>query len=225
MLPTKSKIKVVIADDHEIFRDGMKLTLQKAENIDLLGEAADGKELMKLVETTEPDVVITDIKMPTMDGVEATKEIKQKFPGIEVIALSMFDDEQLILEMLDAGALGYLLKNSDKFEITDAVQSVYEGNPYYCKFTSGKLAKLIALSRDKKEKKKKETDFSEKEIEIIRLICQEFTNKEIGERVFLSSRTVEGYRMKILEKLNAKNTVGIVIEAIRLGIYHPDKGE
>jgi len=216
------QIKVVIADDHEIFRDGMKLTLQKADNIQLLGEASDGKELIKQIEALNPDVVITDIKMPGMDGVEATKIIKQQFPGIAVIALSMFDDEELILEMLEAGALGYLLKNSDKFEITDAVESVHDGKPYYCKFTSGKLAKLIALNRDKKEKKKKEADFSEKEIDIIKLICREHTNKEIAEKVFLSSRTVEGYRMKILEKLNAKNTVGIVVEAIRLGIYDPE---
>ncbi|HTN44860.1 MAG TPA: response regulator transcription factor [Flavipsychrobacter sp.] len=219
----KNTIKVLIADDHEIFRDGLKLMLQKAENIELIGEAADGKELIKMVGTTHPDVVITDIKMPVMDGVDATKHIKEHFPAIQVIALSMFDDEQLILEMLDAGALGYLLKNSDKFEITDAVETVFEGKPYYCKFTSGKLAKLIALNRDKKEKKKREADFSEKEIEIIKLICQEFTNKEIGEKVFLSARTVEGYRMKILEKMEAKNTVGIVIEAIRLGIYIPDE--
>lgn len=220
---SSKNIKVVIADDHEIFRDGLKLMLKKADSIDLIGEAADGKELIKLIEATRPDVVITDIKMPVMDGVDATKHIRQHFPGVQVIALSMFDDEQLILEMLDAGAQGYLLKNSDKFEITDAVESVFEGKNYYCKFTSGKLAKLIALQRDQKEKKKKEAEFSEKEIEIIKLICQEFTNKEIGEKVFLSSRTVEGYRMKILEKMDAKNTVGIVIEAIRLGIYHPDE--
>jgi DNA-binding NarL/FixJ family response regulator len=219
----KNTIKVLIADDHEIFRDGLKLMLHKAENIELIGEAADGKELIKMVGTSNPDVVITDIKMPVMDGVDATKHIKEHFPEIQVIALSMFDDEQLILEMLDAGALGYLLKNSDKFEITDAIETVFEGKPYYCKFTSGKLAKLIALNRDKKDKKKKEADFSEKEIEIIKLICQEFTNKEIGEKVFLSARTVEGYRMKILEKMEAKNTVGIVIEAIRLGIYIPDE--
>lgn len=223
MKPKNINIKVVIADDHEIFRDGLKLMLQKAESIDLIGEAADGKELIKMAETAQPDVVITDIKMPVMDGVEATKHIRKYFPEMQVIALSMFDDEQLILEMLDAGAKGYLLKNSDKFEITDAVESVFEGKNYYCKFTSGKLAKLIAFQRDKIDKKKKEAEFSEKEIEIIKLICGEFTNKEIGEKVFLSTRTVEGYRMKILEKMEAKNTVGIVIEAIRLGFYNPDE--
>lgn len=221
MKNTKQNIKVLIADDHEIFRDGLKLMLSMAESIDLVGEAANGKELLKLIESAQPDVVITDIKMPIMDGVEATKHIKEHHPSIEIIALSMFDDEELILEMLDAGAKGYLLKNSDKFEITDAVAAVHEGNSYYCKHTSGKLAKLIALNREKHDKKKKEAEFSDKEKEIIALICQEYTNKEIGEKVFLSSRTVEGYRMKIMEKLKAKNTVGIVVEAIRYGIYSP----
>lgn len=221
MKQTNNSISVVIADDHEIFRDGLKLMLQKAENVNLVGEAGDGKELLALIETVRPAVVITDIKMPVMDGVEATKLIKERYPDTGVIALSMFDDEQLILEMLEAGAHGYLLKNSDKFEITDAIQTVYDGKQYYCKFTSGKLAKLIAISRNNMQKKKKEAEFTDKEKDIIRLICKEYTNKQIGEELFMSTRTVEGYRMKILEKMDAKNTVGIVIEAIRLGIYDP----
>lgn len=221
MKQTNNSISVVIADDHEIFRDGLKLMLQKAENVNLVGEAGDGKELLALIESVRPAVVITDIKMPVMDGVEATKLIKERYPDTGVIALSMFDDEQLILEMLEAGAHGYLLKNSDKFEITDAIQTVYDGKQYYCKFTSGKLAKLIALSRNNAQKKKKEAEFTDKEKDIIRLICKEYTNKQIGEELFMSTRTVEGYRMKILEKMDAKNTVGIVIEAIRLGIYDP----
>lgn len=221
MKQTNNSISVVIADDHEIFRDGLKLMLQKAENVNLVGEAGDGKELLALIESVRPAVVITDIKMPVMDGVEATKLIKERYPDTGVIALSMFDDEQLILEMLEAGAHGYLLKNSDKFEITDAIQTVYDGKQYYCKFTSGKLAKLIAISRNNMQKKKKEAEFTDKEKDIIRLICKEYTNKQIGEELFMSTRTVEGYRMKILEKMDAKNTVGIVIEAIRLGIYDP----
>ena len=135
----------------------------------------------------------------------------------------MFDDEHLILDMLEAGALGYLLKNSDKQEITDAIEAVAAGKSFYCKTTSNKLAKLIALSKIKKEKKEKEDIFNDKELEIIKLICQEKTNKEIAEIIFLSPRTIEGYRMKIMEKMEVKNTVGIVVEAIRLGIYDPDK--
>ena len=214
-------IKVVIADDHEIFRDGLKLMIESAKNIQLIGEAANGVELVNLVEKNNPDIVVTDIKMPQMDGVEATKIIREQYPHIEVIALSMFDDEQLILEILEAGAIGYLLKNSDKTEVIDAINMAYKHQSYYCKQTSAKLAKLIAYSKHVNQKKQKESEFSEREKEIIKLICAEYTNKEIGEKLFLSTRTVEGYRMKILEKMDAKNIVGIVIEAIRLGIYSP----
>lgn len=219
---TSIPIKVVIADDHELFRDGLNLMLGSVEGIHLAGQAADGKELVKLVEEVQPDVVITDIKMPNMDGPEATRYIADKHPVIKVIALSMFDDEELILEMLEAGATGYLLKNADKAEVIEAIHSVYGNTPYYCKSTSGKLVKLIAYSKNNIQKQKKEAEFSDREKEIIRLICREYTNKQIGEELFLSTRTVEGYRMKILEKMGAKNIVGIVIEAIRLGIYNPD---
>lgn len=217
----KIPIKVIIADDHEIFRDGLKLILNAAGNIDLVGEACNGRELIGLAAGLLPDVIITDIKMPVMDGVAATGHIRTHFPCTRVIALSMFDDEQMILEMLEAGATGYLLKNADKIEVIDAIERVNAGETYYCKHTSGQLAKLIAYSRHNMEKQKKEAEFSEREKEIIRLICQEYTNKQIGEMVFLSTRTVEGYRMKILEKMGAKNIVGIVIESIRLGIYDP----
>lgn len=215
-------IKVLIADDHEIFRDGLKLMLGSVDTIDLAGEAANGKELAALVDKVRPDVVVTDIKMPVMDGPQVTRYIIENHPLVKVIALSMFDDEELILEMLEAGATGYLLKNADKAEVIDAIHSVYGNTPYYCKSTSGKLVKLIAYSRANMQKQKKEAEFTEKEKDIIRLICKEYTNKQIGETLFLSTRTVEGYRMKILEKMGAKNIVGIVIEAIRLGIYVPE---
>jgi len=215
-------IKVLIADDHEIFRDGLKLMLGSVDTIDLAGEAANGKELAALVDKMNPDVVVTDIKMPVMDGPQVTKYIMQHHPLVKVIALSMFDDEELILEMLESGATGYLLKNADKSEMIDAIHSVHNNTPYYCKSTSGKLVKLIAYSRANMQKQRKEAEFTEKEKDIIRLICKEYTNKQIGETLFLSTRTVEGYRMKILEKMGAKNIVGIVIEAIRLGIYIPE---
>lgn len=221
MKHSNTLINVVIADDHEIFRDGLKLMLSAMPDIHLLDEAKDGNELIKIVAKLKPHVVITDIKMPGMDGVEATQHIKQYQPETEVIALSMFDDEQLVMEMLEAGALGYLLKNSDKSEVTAAIHNAYMHQPYYCKFTSAKLAKLIAYSKGKSERKQREAEFSDREKEIIKLICEEYTNKQIGEKLFISTRTVEGYRMKILDKMEVKNTVGIVIEAIRLGIYTP----
>ncbi len=221
MTTAEHVITIAIADDHEIFRDGLKLMLQHAANIRLVGEAANGKELIGIIKESSPEVVITDIKMPEMDGVETTKYIREHFPGVKVIALSMFDDEQLILEMLESGATGYLLKNSDKAEVIEAINTVYDDIPYYCKFTSAKLAKLIAYSKKTDKKKQKESEFSDREKEIIRMMCEEYSNKEIAEKLFISPRTIEGIRMKILDKMNVRSVAGVVIEAIRLGIYVP----
>lgn len=219
----RQAIKVVIADDHEIFRDGLKLMLSHAADITCVGEAADGKELISIIEKLQPDVIITDIKMPGLDGIEAARQITAKYPLIGIIGLSMFEEEQLIMDMLEAGASGYLLKNSDKEELIDAIHTVYKNGQYYCKHTSAKLAKMIAHSRNTKAAaKEKAPEFTDKEVQIIKLICEGFTNKEIGERLFMSVRTIEGYRIKILEKMNVKNTVGIVITAIRLGYYSPE---
>ncbi len=214
MFPT-SNIKLLIADDHEIFRDGFKLMLSKFEEIELVGEAENGRELLTLTEATKPDVIITDIKMPIMDGIEATKKIAALYPNIGIIGLSMFDEDDLIIDMLEAGAKGFLLKNAGKLEIIEAIKTVYEDNPYYCKTTSHKLTKMIAESKFNPYKKKEKIVFNEKELEIIQLICKEFTNKEIADKLFLSTRTVEGYRLKILEKMNAKNTVGFVVYAMK----------
>lgn len=221
MTKVETIINVAIADDHEIFRDGLKLMLKNADRINIVGEAANGRQLLQVIRDTNPDVIITDIKMPEMDGVEATKHVIENYPTVKVIALSMFDDEQLILEMLEAGALGYLLKNSDKSEVIEAIHTVFAGVPYYCKFTSAKMARLIAFSRHNDRKRQKEAEFTDREKEIIVLMCKEYTNKEIAEKLFISARTIEGIRMKILEKMNAKNVAGIVVEAIRLGIYTP----
>lgn len=209
-------VRVVIADDHEIFRDGLALMISKQKELELAGQAENGKELVQLVEKTQPEVVITDIKMPICDGIEATKILLQKFPDIKIIALSMFDEEKLIVEMLEAGAKGYLLKNADKSEITEAVQEVYQDKVYYCRHTSAKLASMIMKSSFNPYRKQEAvTTFSEREIEIIKLICRQCTAQEIGERLFLSRRTVEGYRTKILEKMNVKNAVGVLLYAIK----------
>lgn len=214
-----STIRIIIADDHEIFRDGFKLMLTKQKDIDLIGEAENGKELFELTEKLQPHVVITDIKMPIMDGIEATKAISSKFEDIGIIGLSMFDEDDLIIDMLEAGAKGYLLKNANKEQIIDAITTVYNGDPYYCKTTSNKLTQMIAKSRFNPYHKKEKTEFTDREKEIIQLICQELTNKEISDKLFLSSRTVEGHRLKIMEKMSVKNPVGLIVYAIKNGLF------
>lgn len=217
-MSSAADIKLIIADDHEIFRDGFKLMLTKFPEIILTGEAANGKELVELTGELLPDVVITDIKMPVMDGIEATKKIVELYPQIGIIGLSMYDDDELIIEMLEAGAKGYLIKNAGKEQITEAIRTVYNDEPYYCKTTSYKLTNMIAKSRFNPYKKTSRAEFSDREKEIIELICREHTNKEIGDKLYLSVRTVEGHRLRIMEKMNVKNTVGLVVYAIKNGI-------
>ncbi len=209
------KITLVIADDHEIFRDGLALMLSKQKNIELVGQAENGKELITLIELVNPDIILTDIKMPVMDGVEATRRILEKNSDCKIIALSMFDEENLIVDMLEAGARGYLLKNADKQEIIEAIVSVYENNTYYFRRTTAKLTSIIVNSKFYPYKKSKPVEFNEREKDIIRYICMQDTAQQIADKLFLSKRTVEGYRTKILEKMNVKNTAGVVIYALK----------
>lgn len=208
-------IRLVVADDHEIFLDGLALMLSRQENITLVGQASDGRELLEIVEKENPDVVMTDIKMPRMDGISATRQIIHTNPDARIIALSMFDEEDQIVEMLEAGAKGYLLKNADKLEILEAIASVYEDRTYYCKSTSAKLASMIARSKFNPYKQRERVTFTDREQEIIQLICQQLTAQQIGDKIFLSKRTVEGYRTRILDKMNVRNTAGVVMYALK----------
>ncbi len=211
----KKNISLVIADDHEIFRDGLALMLNKQENMTLVGQAGNGRELVQLVADKQPDIVLTDIKMPYLDGIAACRLLLQQNPDLKIIALSMFEEEDLIVEMLEAGAKGYLLKNADKKEIQEAILTVHEGNIFYCKHTSNRLASLIVKSKFEPHRKRSGNLFTERERQIIQLICRQHTAQEIGEQLFLSKRTVEGYRTRILEKMDVKNTAGVVVFALK----------
>ena len=210
-----NSIRLVIADDHEIFRDGLALMLSKQDTVVLAGQAGDGEELLRLVADTQPDVVLTDVKMPRLGGIAASRMLLQRYPNLKIIALSMFDEEDLIVEMLETGARGYLLKNADKKEILEAILTVYEGSIFYCKHTTARLASMIVKSKFDTHKKPQESLFTDREKEIIRLICRQHTAQEIGGLLYLSKRTVEGYRTRILEKMDVKNTAGVVIFALK----------
>ena len=212
-------INIILADDHEIFRDGFRVMLKKISHINLVGEAANGQELITISKELKPDVIITDIKMPVMDGIEATKLLTRMYPDVGIIALSMFNEENLIVDMLEAGACGYLLKNAPKDEIINAITSVFQKQTYYCKSTNARLAQMIAGSTYDPLKKGNKPIFSDNEIIAIILICRQYSNQEIGDQLNLSKRTVEGYREKILEKIKAKNTAGIVVYAIKHKIF------
>jgi DNA-binding NarL/FixJ family response regulator len=212
-------IRIVLADDHEIFRDGFNTMIKKQNEIELIGEAENGRELLRITKELQPDVIITDIKMPLMDGIESTKILTAQYPGIGVIALSMFDEDNLVVDMLEAGAKGYLIKNAPKHEILEAVRTVYNDGTYYCHHTSNRLAQMIATSKFNPYKKKNKIHFTERETDIIKLICAELSSKEMAHQLNLSARTIEGHRDNILKKIDAKNLAGIVVYAIKNGIY------
>lgn len=187
----------------------------------LVGEADNGREVLALTAQERPDVIFMDIQMPVMDGIETTKRLKETYPDVGIIALTMFNDDNLVVDMLEAGAKGYLLKNTNAKEVAQAIQAVYNGGTYYCSATSQKLTKLIASSKYNPYKRLPKPTFTEREIQVMKLICQEYSNKEIANVLNISSRTVETHREKILEKTDAKNAVGIALYAIKEGFYSP----
>lgn len=213
---------VMIADDHEIFRDGLKLILTAKNGVKLIGEADNGQKLVALARELDPDVVITDIKMPEMDGVEATRLLTIQMPSISVISLSMFEEEDLVVEMFEAGAKGYLQKNAHKSEILEAIETVNKGQPYFCHNTSDRLRHKLAYGKFNPFKGAPRIQFSFREMELIQLICKQLTNKEIADTLNISNRTVEGIRQRIIEKMDVKNTAGLVIFAIKMGLFRPE---
>jgi len=210
-------INIVIADDHEIFLDGLSLMLSRHPGFNVCGRASNGRQLLETVDREKPDIVLTDIRMPVVDGIQSTRQILSAHPATGVIALSMFDEENLIIEMLEAGAKGYLLKNAHKDEIVEAINSVYQNKNYYCAQTSFLLATMIVRSKFSPYTQP-QIVLNDREKTIVQMICQQQTTQQIADKIYLSKRTVEGYRVKILEKIQAKNIAGVVIFALKNNI-------
>lgn len=204
-------VKILIADDHRVFIDGMKALLKEVPGFEIAGDAENGVQLMAQVEACLPDVVLSDIQMPQMDGIEATREISRRFPGVKVIALTMLNEGMFIKKMLEAGACGYLIKTIDKDELIKAIQTVAAGEKYFSAEVGAQLMNHVS------GKDKSGPDLlTRREREILSLISQGFTDKEIAEKVFLSPLTITTHRKNILSKLNLKNKV----ELTRFAIEH-----
>lgn len=212
-------INLAIADDHKIFREGLKAILEDQPSFRIMVEAGNGQELIQLLSEKTPDVVLMDIKMPVMDGMQATAYIQEHFPGVKVLALSMYHEDKYIVNMMKAGASGYILKNAEPREIVDAVTTVHAREFYFNERLSVTLVKQLLGERGGiRDDGQKNVELNERETEILALICQECTNVEIAEKLFLSVRTVEGYRTRLFEKIGSKNVAGLVIYAIKHGI-------
>lgn len=208
-----SRIKVVVADDHKILLDGLKSLLQKQKDIDVVGVYDNGKKLFDDISNASPDIAIVDINMPEMNGIELTRKIKEFYPAIHVIALSMFDDGAHIIDMVEAGVSGYLLKNVGDKELAEAIKTVSEGKMFLSPEVSEKIASM-AISQQRKLSQPDEPRLTERELEILKLISDEKSNAQIAGLLFISERTVETHRKNMLRKTNNKTIVGLLKYAI-----------
>jgi two-component system response regulator NreC len=221
----QNPIRIAIADDHEIFRNGFKLLLKDQPEMQLLGDAENGIELLKLCKTEFLDIVFVDIQMPKMNGIEFCKQLRLSKLKTKIIALSMFNDDDLIVSMLGAGASGYLLKNTNRQELLRAAVAVHEGGSYYCNSIEKKLTYLISNNRYHPHRKNSAIDLTEREIEVLILICKQFSNKEIANKLRIGIRTVESYREILNNKTYAKNSAGLVVYAVKNRLYDPHEFE
>jgi DNA-binding NarL/FixJ family response regulator len=211
-----SVIKVAIADDHKIFRKGVILSLRPYPNIKFVLEADNGQELIdKLPGDEIPDVILMDLRMPQKDGIEATKHIAKHFPQIHIICLTMFEDERFVSHMMEVGANGYLLKSAEPQEIKKAIMEVVTKGYYLNNFVNRILLKKSHSKQKVAPNLNQEITVSDRERDVIKYICMEFTAQEIAQKLEVSPRTVEAIKDRLMERFGAKNTAGLVFFAVK----------
>ena len=210
-----AEIKVAIADDHKIFRKGVILSLRHYSNLKFVLEAENGEELLNGISQAQPDVVLMDLRMPVKDGIETTKQISKLYPHISVIVLTMHEDERFVNHLMENGAHGYLLKSTDPSEIKKAITDVVSKGFYLNNFVNRILLKKSHNKSRTLPSLNTTLDVSEKERNVLNYICMEFTSIEIGEKMHISSRTVESIKEKMMERFGLKNTAGLVFFAVK----------
>jgi len=208
-----TKLRIVVADDHHILLDGLKALLQKQKDMEVVGLYSNGAELFDDIPNANPDIALVDINMPDMNGQELTLKIKEFYPSLPVVTLSMYDDATHIMEMIEAGVSGYLLKNVNDKELLEAVRTVVQGKMYFSSEVSETITSLV-VRQQKKLDQPEEPRLTGREIEILKLIAEEMSNAEIADALFISERTVETHRKNMLRKTNNKTIVGLLKYAL-----------
>ena len=213
-------MKILLAEDHNIVRNGIKILLETVEGFEVIGEATNGKEVLeKLSGGEDIDLILTDINMPEMDGITLIKETKRIKPDVNVVVLSMHDNEKYVVEAFLEGAAGYMLKNVSADELIFALKHINNGNKYLCaEITINMLTNLINHKQYQQDASHSNIDFSVRELEILQLIADGFNNSEMSDKLFISKRTIEGHRQSLLDKTNSKNTASLIRFAILNGI-------
>ena len=210
------KVKIVLVDDHQMFRDGVKSVLSDEENMEVIGEVGNGKDLYELLNLKSPDLIITDISMPDISGIEVTKFLSENYPKVKILILSMHSNEEFITKALSAGANGYLPKDTSMSELLEAINAIYKGDNYFNKEISDTILKsIINKSKLGQGNNPKNETLTKREKEIVSLVVDGLTNKEIADKLFISVRTVDSHKNNIMQKLNLKSSVELVKYAIK----------
>lgn len=208
-----AKVNILLADDHKIVREGIRSLLEDEIGFNIAAEANNGKEAVEACEENDIDLVVMDISMPEMDGIEATEAIRSQFPDVKVLALTMMDEDEHIRNMIEAGASGYILKNSDRNEFIDALTTILDGKHYFSEDATHRI--MMDLVKGKERKDSGVDQITDREKEVLELIVREHTNQEIADKLNISIRTVGAHRMHLLQKTGSKNTAGLVTYALR----------
>lgn len=212
-----TNIKIMLVDDHQIVRDGIKALLESLDNVQVIGEASNVPELLDKLEITKPDIIVTDISMPEISGIELTRIINEntKYCGIKVLILSMFTNEDFIFNAIKAGAKGYLPKNTNRRELFEAVNTIYNGDEYFSESISNIILKSYIKKAKNEDQADKKEELSVRETEILKHFAQGMSNQEIADKLFISIRTVESHKNHIMQKLELKSTVDLIKFAIK----------
>ncbi|HDH87519.1 MAG TPA: response regulator transcription factor [Desulfobacteraceae bacterium] len=221
----KDKIKIILADDHRIFRKGLKSLLSERENIEVLAEADNGDEALEAASKYKPEIVLMDIAMPKMDGIEATRQIRQRLPDTEVVILSMHAKKAYIDQVLKAGAKGYVLKDSDEENLLSAINTVHTGGYYLDSPIADQVLSDYFRDKSKRELKKQSDPLSEREREVLRLLAEGHSNQEVADTLYISRKTVENHRANIVRKTGAQGQIGLTKYAARIGLIDLDLWE
>ncbi|RLD68735.1 MAG: DNA-binding response regulator [Bacteroidetes bacterium] len=209
-------INIILVDDHDLLREGIKFILSQMEAVNVIGEASNGKEFLQLLESSKlPDIVLMDITMPEMDGIEACQHAMRKYPKLKIIALSMHDQQEYYFKMIQAGAKGFVLKQAGKKELEEAIREIHSGGSH---FPEDILRKIIFKFGTEEFSDDNPFNLSKREREVLALICQGHTNVEMAEKLFLSPKTIEGHRSNLLSKTGTKNSAHLVMFSIQKGI-------
>ena len=215
------KIRVLVVDDHTLVRDGIRALLQLVADVEVVGEATNGKEALEKVEELTPDVVLMDLAMPIMGGLEATRRIRRQFPGTKVLALTQYDDSEYVVPIIEAGARGFVTKMAAFSELTSAIQAVYRGESFLSPSAAAALVQECQQKTDVEGEKDPYQQLTDREREVLKLVAEGHTAREIADMLVVSPKTVEWYKTSLMNKLNIHNRTDLIKFAIRRAIITP----